>query len=138
MDALIRAICYRARTRSKGRNKVRAAIEYFRKRRHRMQYARYQEQNLPIGTGVTEAACKTLASERMKQSGMRWGMEGGQAILTLRSLIQSDRWERGWELMASTYLTFEIWLTVAVLYFLLTYSCSLLARMLEKRMRYEF
>lgn len=41
---------------------------------------------------------------------------------------------QGMELMAATYLTFEVWLTVTLLYFLLTYSCSLLARQLEKRL----
>ena len=45
---------------------------------------------------------------------------------------------QGMELMAATYLTFEIWLTVAALYFLLTYSCSVLAGVLERKMRYVF
>jgi len=45
---------------------------------------------------------------------------------------------QGMELMAATYPTFEIWLTVAALYFLLTYSCSVLARGLERKMRYVF
>lgn len=41
---------------------------------------------------------------------------------------------QGMELMAATYLTFEIWITIAVLYFMLTYSCSLAARLLERRL----
>ena len=45
---------------------------------------------------------------------------------------------QGMELMAATYLTFEIWLTIAALYFILTYSCSLLAGILERKMRYEY
>ena len=45
---------------------------------------------------------------------------------------------QGMELMAATYLTFEIWLTVAMLYFALTWSCSMLARILENKLRYEF
>ena len=39
---------------------------------------------------------------------------------------------QGMELMAATYLTFEIWITIAVLYFILTYSCSMMARVLER------
>ena len=35
------------------------------------------------------------------------------------------------ELMAATYLTFEVWLTITLLYFLLTYSCSWFADRLE-------
>jgi polar amino acid transport system permease protein len=42
---------------------------------------------------------------------------------------------QGMELMAATYLTFEVWISVAVLYFLLTYSCSRVAAMMEVRLR---
>jgi len=53
---------------------------------------------------VVEAACKMLVTQRMKQSGMRWGEEGGQAILTLRGWAQSgDRFDRAWALLAATY-----------------------------------
>jgi len=41
---------------------------------------------------------------------------------------------QGMELMASTYLTFEVWITITVLYFMLTYSCSLLAGQVEKKL----
>lgn len=41
---------------------------------------------------------------------------------------------QGMELMAATFMTFEIWITVTVLYFLLTFSCSLLARRVEVAM----
>jgi hypothetical protein len=68
-------------------------------------YATYLDQNLPIGRGVVEAACKTLVAQRMKRSGMRWLSAGGQAILTLRSLIQSDRWERAWGLLSEAFKT---------------------------------
>ena len=68
-----------------------------------MLYAQAQAQNLPIGSGVVEAACKTLATERMKRSGMRWRQAGGQAILTFRALHQSERFARGWKLLSSTY-----------------------------------
>ncbi|ETW96220.1 MAG: hypothetical protein ETSY1_27520 [Candidatus Entotheonella factor] len=68
-----------------------------------MPYARLRTQNLPIGSGVIEAACKTLATQRLKRSGIRWRQAGGQAILTLRSLCQSDHFERAWDLLAATY-----------------------------------
>ena len=42
---------------------------------------------------------------------------------------------QGMELMAATYLTFEVWITVTLLYFLLTYSCSWLASRLESSLR---
>ena len=68
-----------------------------------MRFAKAQAQNLPIGSGIVEAACKTLATQRMKRSGMRWRHAGGQAILTLRALHQSDRFERAWQWLSSTY-----------------------------------
>jgi len=78
--------------------------KYFRNQRDRMDYAGYQALGLPIGSGVVEAACKTLATERLKQSGMSWG-DGKQPILTIRSLQQSDRWDAGWALIAGAYRT---------------------------------
>ena len=68
-----------------------------------MRYAQYRRANLPIGSGVVEAACKTLVTQRFKCSGMRWGMAGGQAILTFRSVIQSGRWERAWSLVGNDF-----------------------------------
>jgi len=76
--------------------------KYFRNQRERMNYAGYQARGLPIGSGVIEAACKTLAAQRLKRSGMNWGA-GKQPILTIRSLQQSNRWERGWLLLAATF-----------------------------------
>jgi hypothetical protein len=50
-----------------------------------------------------EAACKTLATQRLKGAGMRWRHSGGQAILTWRALGHSDRFVRGWNRVAQTY-----------------------------------
>ncbi len=86
-------------------NILKTELKYFRQRRKLMRYAELATSGLPIGTGVTEAACKTLATQRLKCSGMAWREEGGQAILTLRSLIQSARFDGGWTLFAGTYRT---------------------------------
>ena len=89
--------------RSKSRRKeLKVQIRYFENQRHRMQFADYQQQGLPIGSGVVEAACKTLAVQRMKRSGMSW-RHGKQGILTIRSLQQSRRWSRAWNLVSSTF-----------------------------------
>ena len=85
------------------RKKIARELKYFRRNRHRMRYAVLKKQGLPIGSGVTEAACKTLATQRLKRSGMRWGEQGGQAILSFRALVQSNRFERAWTLFAHTY-----------------------------------
>jgi hypothetical protein len=101
---VIRAVRYR-RDEAQGtaRKTLTAALKYFRAMEDGMEYSAYKELGLPIGSGVVEAACKTLVSERLKQSGMRWTIRGGQAILTLRSLLQSDRWENAWRLLAASY-----------------------------------
>jgi hypothetical protein len=93
----------RLRTRYPHRQAIHKALAYFREHRHRMHYADLRARNLPIGSGVVEAACKTLVSQRVKRSGMRWRMEGGQAILTFRALCQSARFERAWSLLGETY-----------------------------------
>ena len=83
--------------------RIATELGYFRKRRRRMRYAEMKAQGLPIGTGLTEAACKTLVTQRLKQSGMRWGQEGGQAILNLRGWAQSERFDQAWALLAATF-----------------------------------
>lgn len=85
------------------RRKVKKVLGYFRQHRHRMRYAHLARRNLPIGSGMVEAACKTLVAQRLKRSGMRWRPKGGQAILTLRALEQSGRFNRAWRLLADTY-----------------------------------
>ncbi len=104
VETIIRSLKYHfGRARSRRRELIEEQLTYFRNQRHRMQYAQYLREGLPIGSGVVEAACKTLATQRMKQSGMSWGQNGGQAILTLRSLIQSNRWEQGWQLLRADF-----------------------------------
>jgi hypothetical protein len=58
-----------------------------------MDYAGARRRGLPIGSGVTEAACKTVFSQRFKRSGMRWGGESGQVIVDLRVLHLSGIWQ---------------------------------------------
>lgn len=62
-----------------------------------MDYATQIKNQLPIGSGVTEAACKTLVKQRLCGSGMRWKNKGAQVILSLRALVQSKgRWQQFW------------------------------------------
>jgi len=102
VERVIRALVY-LRSTHPGRNRIARVLGYFRRHRHRMRYAQAKAQGLPIGSGVVEAACKTLVTERLKRSGMRWTRQGGQAILTLRSLVQSQRFEWGWTLLSQSY-----------------------------------
>ncbi len=58
-----------------------------------MDYAGYRRVGLPIGSGVTEAACKTIFNYRFKQSGMRWHKQTGQHVLDLRLILKSRVWD---------------------------------------------
>jgi hypothetical protein len=68
------------------------AYRFLRKNSRWMQYASYRRQGLPIGSGVTEAACKTVFTQRLKRSGMSWEKKSGQVIVDLRVLHLSGLW----------------------------------------------
>ena len=104
VEKVIRALRY-LRSKHRRRKRIGEVLGYFRCHRHRMDYAAAASRQLPIGSGVVEAACKTLATQRMKRSGMRWRQAGGQAILTLRALVQSHRFDQAWQLLSATYRT---------------------------------
>lgn len=71
-----------------------SARHYLRSHASSMDYRWYQQRNLPIGSGVTEAACKTIFTQRFKRSGMKWKLDGGAPILALRVLDLSGVWEQ--------------------------------------------
>jgi hypothetical protein len=47
--------------------------------------------NYPIGTGITEAAAKTIVGTRMKRAGARFSQHGGQTVMTFRAAVLSER-----------------------------------------------
>lgn len=103
-DRVLRALRYRRdRTRGAKRKTIVEQITYLenRKRNEHLRYKKLLDDNLPIGSGVVEAACKTLVAQRLTCSGMSWRDAAG--ILTLRSLIQSNRWDLGWRLVSGSY-----------------------------------
>lgn len=99
--SVIRALQRLAKT--SDANAIRTCIAYFKANKSRMRYAQMREQGIPIGSGVVEAACKTLVTQRLKRSGMYWGVEGAQAILTPRAWTQSDRFDHAWALLGAQY-----------------------------------
>lgn len=69
------------------------AYNYIRSRTRHMRYAEFKKLRLPIGSGVTEAACKTVFTQRLKLSGMGWKHEGAQVVLNLRVILLSGIWD---------------------------------------------
>lgn len=76
-------------------DKVREALDehltYLANNKHRMRYAALRANGLPVGSGPTEGACKSLVMVRAKGCGQRWHPEGLDAVLTLRGLDMSER-----------------------------------------------
>lgn len=82
---------------------IRRELNYFKSNRDRCDYQRIKQQNLPIGSGIVEATCKTLVTQRMKCSGMAWRWKGGQAILNLRAYANSNLFDTLWKTLDKFY-----------------------------------
>lgn len=75
------------------RKEIDTVCGYFKAHQDRMRYDEYLAAGYPIATGVIEGACRHLVKDRMERSGMRWTLEGAQAMLNLRALRHSS-WEQ--------------------------------------------
>jgi hypothetical protein len=75
---------------------VRQVVGYLFHNRHRLRYKEFRQAGFPIGSGSVESACKLVVQARMKQAGMRWSRDGAQAMLALRSVLLSDRFDQVW------------------------------------------
>jgi hypothetical protein len=76
---------------------VQKSITYFENHLPLMNYGSLVKRRLPIGSGVTEAACKTVVKARCSISGAGWAHEGVGMVLTLRTLKLSEgNWESFW------------------------------------------
>lgn len=86
----------RARSPSK-REALQELLTYLENNRQHMDYPRYRELGLPVGSGQVEAQCKTLVGARCKQAGMRnWTYQGAEAILRLRAASQDGSFNSLW------------------------------------------
>lgn len=105
---LIRSVEYyfwgQSYNKTKGKE-IRKHLGYFKKHKKFMKYADYAQKGWPIGSGVIEAACKSVVKQRMCRSGQRWSIKGGQAVLNLRAVVKSHRWEGFWHEFTEKYYT---------------------------------
>ena len=69
-----------------------AAYHYLRGHSRWMNYAERRRLRVPIGSGVTEAACKTVFTQRFKCAGMKWDIDTGAPILAIRVIGLSGTW----------------------------------------------
>ncbi len=77
------------------RSEVQDVINYIAEqaREERLGYADVDARHLPIGTGITEAAAKTVVGVRMKRAGARYQEHGGQTVMLFRSAVLSQRFD---------------------------------------------
>ena len=72
---------------------VRTACNYFENNIDRMRYHEYLRAGYPIASGVIEGACRHVIKDRMEHGGMRWTLDGAQAMLAVRCVCASSEWE---------------------------------------------
>ena len=80
--------------------KAETEINYLNRHKDLMRYAHFRKLGLFVGSGVMEAGCKTIVGQRMKQSGMEWSLKGANAIIALRCVLKSGRFQEYWETRA--------------------------------------
>ena len=79
------------------REQAEREISYLKRNQEKMRYDRFRSQGFFVGSGVIEAGCRALIGQRLKQSGMHWSLAGANAIISLRCIAYSGRFEDYWE-----------------------------------------
>ncbi len=79
------------------REAIESEITYLTNGRGRMDYARYEAEGWPIGSGAIEATCKHLVKERFCVTGAHWRRRNIHKILALRLSIHNEEWNTDWE-----------------------------------------
>jgi hypothetical protein len=75
------------------RQKLRNVIRYYKNNEALMEYDVYLKKGYPIASGVIEGGCRHLVKDRMERTGMRWHVDGAQAMLNTRSAYLNDEWD---------------------------------------------
>jgi hypothetical protein len=74
-----------------------ACVRYLGNKREFLHYDQALEAGWPIATGVIEGACRHLIADRLDIGGARWGLDGAEAVLTLRAVISNGDFEEYWQ-----------------------------------------
>jgi hypothetical protein len=77
-------------------NGAAACVRYLTGKREFLRYDRALNAGWPIATGVIEGACRHLIADRLSIGGARWGLDGAEAVLTLRAVISNGDFEEYW------------------------------------------
>lgn len=74
--------------------KKEALLTYLENNQHRMKYKTYLSQGYLIGSGAIESAQRNVIQQRLKRSGQRWTIKGGQQVLNIRTAFLSNNWAK--------------------------------------------
>lgn len=80
---------------------IEQALRYLEKREAMMDYAHFQKNRLPIGSGMVESGHKVVMQKRMKQAGMRWAATSLNPMLALRMALCNKTWDASWAAIAA-------------------------------------
>jgi len=72
---------------------LRQVQAYFQRHHRHIRYQRFEQQQIPLGSGMVESACKWLIQQRFKGVGMRWSEDGFNHLLLLRLAWANDRFD---------------------------------------------
>ena len=80
-------------------NSIERLVSYLTNNQSRIDYKRYLDRGLMIGSGIVESSNRRIITMRLKQSGMFWSKRGAEAVMTLRAayLSGSQRWHNFWD-----------------------------------------
>ena len=73
-----------------------ACVRYLASKREFLRYGQALDAGWPIATGVIEGACRHLIADRLSIGGARWGLDGAEAVLTMRAVISNGDFEEYW------------------------------------------
>ena len=92
----LRQSATKLKLRGRKRQAVDTAAHYFLKNKAFMRYDEYLTLGLPLGSGAAEGACRNLIKDRLERTGMRWTVDGAEAVIQLRATELSGDWDEYW------------------------------------------
>ena len=81
----------------KARAPIDNAADYILGHKAMMHYDAYLAAGWPIASGVIEGTCRTLVNDRLDITGACWRLEGAEAVLRLRAVLQSGDFDDYWD-----------------------------------------
>jgi hypothetical protein len=73
-----------------------ACVRYLTSKHEYLRYDQALTADWPIATGVVEGACRHLIGDRLDITGARWGLQGAEAVLTMRAVISNGDFDGYW------------------------------------------